>query len=102
MTGNSRKSPVLANPFYLGLIVISTLFVLTTLGYLVAPNLLEPGPAQRGETSLAFASWLDRRGPVILGIEFLGMLVTGVLAMATDGCFLEEPPSRTQGGGFEH
>jgi hypothetical protein len=100
MTGNFRKSPVLANPFYLALIVISTLFVMTTLGYLVAPNLLEAGPVRRSEASLAIATWLDRHGPLILGIEFLGMLVTGVLAMITDQWVSEEPGSRTRGGDF--
>ena len=87
MAGTSRKKPVFANPFYVGLMVASTLFVLTALGYLVAPNVIAPGPVQRGETSRAFAIWLDRHGPVILGIEFLVMLVTGVLAMVTDDWF---------------
>ncbi|MGA8350814.1 MAG: hypothetical protein WBQ29_07200 [Isosphaeraceae bacterium] len=87
MAGTSRKKPVFANPFYVGLMVVSTLFVLTALGYLVAPNVIAPGPVQRGETSRAFATWLDRHGPVILGIEFVVMLVTGVLAMVTDDWF---------------
>ena len=98
MTGTFRKNPVFANPFYLGLIVISTLFVVTALGYLVAPNLLKPGPVQRGALSLAVATWLDRRGPLILGIEFIGMLVTGVLAIATDDWFSGEPRARARGG----
>jgi hypothetical protein len=88
MAGTSRKNPVFANPFYLGLLVASTLFVVTVLGYLVAPSVLNSeGPAPRGETSRAFATWLDRHGPLILGIEFVVMLVTGVLAMVTDDWF---------------
>ena len=94
MAGTSRKKPALANPFYVGLMVASTLFVLTALGYLVAPNVIAPGPVRRGETSRAFATWLDRRGPLILGIEFVVMLVTGVLAMATDDWFSGEPGSQ--------
>jgi hypothetical protein len=94
MAGTSRKKPAFANPFYVGLMVASTLFVLTALGYLVAPNVIAPGPVQRGETSRAFATWLDRHGPVILGIEFVVMLVTGVLAMATDDWFSGEPGSQ--------
>ena len=81
MAGTSRKNPVFANPFFLALLVVSTLFVVTALGYLVAPYALGAGKAPQGETSRAFAAWLDRRGPMILGIEFLVMLVTGVLAM---------------------
>jgi len=94
MAGTSRKNPVFANPFYVGLMVVSTLFVVTALGYLVAPNVISQGPEQRGETSRAFANWLDRHGPVILGIEFVVMLVTGVLAMATDDWFSGEPGSQ--------
>ena len=104
MAGTSRKNPVFANPFYVGLMVVSTLFVVTVLGYLVAPNVIGQGPEQRGETSRAFASWLDRHGPVILGIEFLVMLVTGVLAMATDDWFsgMTKPGSRTGRGEVKH
>jgi len=87
MAGTSRKNPVFANPFYVALMVVSTLFVMTALGYLVAPYAMGGGRAPQGDTSRAFAVWLDRRGPVILGIEFLVMLVTGVLAMATDDWF---------------
>ena len=102
MAGTSRKNPVFANPFYVGLMVASILFVLTALGYLVAPNVVKPGPAHRGETSRAFAIWLDRHGPVILGIELLLMLGTGVLAMATDDWFSGEPRSQTGRGEVKH
>ncbi len=102
MAGTSRKNPVFANPFYVGLMVVSTLFVVTILGYLVSAYELDPerlaerALPPRGEGPPAFASWLDRRGPLILGIEFLVMLVTGVLAMATDDWFAgrTKPESR--------
>jgi hypothetical protein len=73
------------NPFYVLLLVASTLFVVTTLGYLVGPSTQEPsgagGPAR----------WLDRHGPMALGVEFVVMLVSGLLAMATDRWFPEKP-----------
>ena len=87
MAGNSRKNPVFANPFFLALLVVSTLFVVTALGYLVAPYAMGAGQAPQGEASRSFAAWLDRRGPVVLAIEFLMMLATGVLAMGTDDWF---------------
>jgi hypothetical protein len=98
MAGTSRKNPVFANPFYVGLMVVSTLFVVTALGYLVAPNVLRPGQAAQGESSRAFAAWLDRYGPLILGIEFLIMLVSGVLAMVTDDWFSGVTTSGSQTG----
>ncbi len=54
MAGTSRKNSVFANPFYLVLMVVSTLFVLTALGYLVAPNVIEQGPGKQSETSRAW------------------------------------------------
>ena len=87
MAGSTRKKSVFANPFYVGLMVVSSLFVVTALGYLFAPDVLKQGPGRQRKTSLTFAVWLDRHGPLILGIEFVVMLVTGVLAMATDDWF---------------
>jgi len=102
MAGTSRKNPVFANPFYVGLMVVSTLFVVTALGYLVAPSVIGQGPVQRSETSRAFAIWLDQHGPLLLGIEFFVMLVTGVLAMATDDWFSGQPGSRKGRGEARH
>ena len=48
MARASRKKGVFANPFYVGLMVVSTLFVVTTLAYLVSPYVLEPGRRPRG------------------------------------------------------
>ena len=87
MAGTSRKNPILANPFFAALVVVSIVFVVTVLGYLVAPYAINPGPVARGEASRAFALWLDRHGPLMLGVEFGVMLATGILAMATDDWF---------------
>jgi hypothetical protein len=82
------------NPFYVLLLLASTLFVATSLAYLVAPMAREraeraamPGA---GAPSPA-ADWLDRRGPLALGVEFAVMLAAGLLAMATDRWFPEKP-----------
>ncbi len=88
MAGTSRPNPVLANPFYVGLMVMSTLFVVTALGYLVAPYVIQPGQVAQGQASRAFAVWLDAQGPLILAVEFVIMLLSGVLAMATEDYFL--------------
>ena len=87
MARASRKKNVFANPFYVGLMIVSTLFVVTALGYLVSPYVLEPGRRPPGAPSHELAAWLDRHGPLVLGVEFAVMLVTGVLAMLTDDWF---------------
>ncbi|WP_165231035.1 hypothetical protein [Aquisphaera insulae] len=96
MAGKARKNPVLANPFFMALLAVSTLFVVTALGYLVAPYAAGKRPVEAGATSHALAGWLDRRGPLLLGLEFVVMLTTGVLAMATEDWFMGrgggEPP----------
>ncbi len=88
MAGGTRKNPVLANPFFVALMVVSTLFVVTALGYLVAPYALQrEAAAGRGGPSRAVAGWLDRQGPLLLGVEFAVMLIAGVAAMLTDDWF---------------
>ncbi len=86
----ARKS-AFANPFFVLLLLVSTLFVVTALAYAVSGVLLVPptgaGGAKPGAGSLALAHWLDRRGPRTLGVEIAVMLVSGVLAMATDSWF---------------
>ena len=103
MAGTARKSQVLANPFYLVLLIASTLFVVTALGYLVAPSVLEqvpaagPGRVAQNASSKAVAAWLDRNAPLALGIEFVVMLVAAILAMLTDNWFSmsrKPPPVR--------
>jgi hypothetical protein len=96
MVRSTRKHNVLDNPFYVALMVVSTLFVLTSLGYLVSPYVLEAGRVPQGETSRAFAAWLDRRAPVALGLEFIAMLITGVLAMLTEDWFVALRESSTR------
>jgi hypothetical protein len=87
MARSARKKGVFANPFYVGLMIVSTLFVLTALAYLVSPYVLQPGRRPRGTPSHELALWLDRQGPLVLGIEFAVMMVAGVLAMLTDDWF---------------
>ncbi len=87
MPATRRKNSAFSNPFYIGVMIVSTLFVVTVLAYLMAPNVLGQGPAHQGEGSRRLAAWLDRQGPLILGIEFVLMLASGVLAMLTDGWF---------------
>jgi hypothetical protein len=67
----------------------STLFVFTVLAYLVSPYVLAPKQEQRpqGAGSLALAAWLDRNAPQALGLEFIVMLLTGIIAIATDRWF---------------
>jgi hypothetical protein len=99
MSGQPRKREVFANPFFVVLLAASSLFVLTVLGYLVSPYVLErkPGGKPQSQGSLAVAAWLDRHAPAALGIEFLVMLAAGILAMATDRWF--SPRSRAPQAG---
>jgi len=89
MTAQQRKLEVFANPFFVVLLGTSVLFVLTVLGYWVSLSVLEPAPDRGppGAASLALATWLDRNGPLALAVEFIVMLVSGIIAMATDHWF---------------
>src|SRR5262245_21502928 len=89
MAGQLARRAILRNPFFAILLAISTLFVLTVLGYLVSPYVLAPrlAPQRQAAGSLALAGWLDRNGPDALGVEFIVMLLAGVLAMATEDKF---------------
>ncbi len=83
------------NPFYLALLLSSAAFVATALMYYVSPMVLQralerPGPGP-GPGSRALVDWLDRRGPLALGFEFVVMLVTGALSMATNHWFPVKP-----------
>ena len=75
--------PLFPNPFYVLVLVASTLFVVTALAYLISPLVQGSGPAGR-ET---IAGWFDRHAPLALGVEFAVMLISGALAMATDHWF---------------
>ncbi len=100
MAGQSRKSEILSNPFFVLLLGTSVAFVLTVLGYLVSPYALMPNPARQppGPGSIALANWFDRNGPMALGIEFIVMLTAGVLAMATDPWFSSRAKPRKREG----
>ena len=89
MTASPRRREVFANPFFVVLMATSVVFVITVLAYLISPTVLEPGPANPapGARSLMAAAWLDRNAPWVLAVEFAVMLLTGVLAMATNPWF---------------
>lgn len=89
MTAPSRKREVFANPFFVVLMIASVVFVFTVLAYLISPSVLEPDPAQPLPTarSTAMAEWIDRNAPWLLAVEFVIMLVAGVVAMLTDRWF---------------
>lgn len=94
MAAPPRKNEILANPFHLILVLSSAAFALTALAYLVGGFVLDPARPTEAEGSRQFALWMDRNGPWILGVEFLVMLASCVLMMATDRWF---NPPRTRG-----
>lgn len=96
MSDPARRREVFSNPFFVILLATSVLFVLTAFGYLVSPYILVPDPARPrpGPNSVALADWFDRRGPLTLGVEFVVMLVAGILAMLTDPWFSAKSRSR--------
>ena len=100
MAGKSSRSEILSNPFFVLLLATSALFVLTVLGYLVSPYVLVPNPVQGPQSarSIAIADWFDRHGPMTLAIEFVVMLLAGVLAMVTDPWFTSRPKVKQRGG----
>jgi hypothetical protein len=89
MTATRRKREIFANPFFAILLATSVVFVLTVLAYLSSTWVLDPNPlgAPRSPGSIAFAEWLDRNAPIVLGVEIVAMLLTGVLAMVFDPWF---------------
>lgn len=66
--------------------IASTLFVVTTLGYLVGPFIEQRAIEGRGERS-PLAAWFDRKGVTALAIEFALMCVLAGLAVLTDRAF---------------
>jgi hypothetical protein len=80
------------NPFYVLLMVVSTLFMITSLAYLVGPMIAvramqDPGAAVENRGTAGLTQWLDAHAPTLLGVEFVAMLALGLLAMATDHWF---------------
>src|SRR5262249_30595788 len=92
------------NPFYVLLLVASSVFTITALGYLIGPSIEQraldhpgAGPGRPGPGSLVLSAWLDRNGPVVLAVEIGVMFVAGVLAMLTDRWFPSRPGGPTDG-----
>ena len=73
------------------LLLVSTAFVMTVFGYLISPVIqrqaLESAPGGPGPGSRALADWLERRAPAALAVEVSMMVVSGLLAMATENWF---------------
>lgn len=90
MAGTPRK-PLFPNPFYFFLLIVSVLFVVTILAYLVIPEyqkaLLQHPELKQKPSNKAFSDWLDRSAPMIIGIEFVIMLILSVIAMLADDKF---------------
>jgi hypothetical protein len=90
--GDQPRKALFPNPFYVILLVASTVFTVTALAYLIGPGIEQsaldhPGAGRPGPGSLALTAWLDRNGPIVLAVEIGLMFVSGVLAMATDRWF---------------
>jgi hypothetical protein len=92
-SGRPTKNPFFTNPFFMVLLVVSIAFIVSALAYLVCPYVLEKAAA--GTPSRRFAEWLDARGPLVLSIEFVVMLVSALTAMTTDDWF-----SKPRGSGL--
>jgi hypothetical protein len=80
---NAARRKPWTNPFYGMLMIASTLFVITTLGYLVGPFVEQRAIEGVGQRS-ALASWFDRKGVLALAVEFVAMCILAFLAVATD------------------
>ncbi len=93
MPPNPRKI-VFPNPFYVVLLVVSTLFLMTVLAYLVGPYVqqqaLDKPGAGPSPVSRSMTLWLENHGPMALAVEFGVMLVAGLLAMGFDHKFTKE------------
>ncbi len=89
----AKKKPLYPNPFYVLLVATSTAFVVTVLGYLVSPMVQQkatnpgPGTTAPGPGSLAVAAWFDRWAITAIAIEIAVMIVSALLAMASDRWF---------------
>ena len=88
-----KRKPLYPNPFYVLLVLASTAFVLTVLGYLIAPMIhekarnLPAGAAPPSPGSLALAGWFDRWSVTAITIEIVVMTATSLLAMVSDRWF---------------
>ena len=95
---DEKRKPLYPNPCYILLVLVSSAFVLTTLGWLIAPMIQQkalhpaPGSTPPGAGSLALAAWFDRWSVTALTIELVLIVGSGILAMAIDRWF----PSKTE------
>jgi hypothetical protein len=90
MAEPAPRKPLYPNPFYVLVVLAGTAFVITTLGWLVAPMIQQKAAAGGGPPSpgsLALAAWLDRWAVTALTIEIVVLIAAGLLAMATDRWF---------------
>jgi hypothetical protein len=92
MADPAARKPPLPNPFYVLVVLAGAAFVVTSMGWLVAPMIQakakDPGGgAAPGAASLAMAAWFDRWSTTALTIELVVMIVAGGLAMAGDRWF---------------
>jgi hypothetical protein len=93
MTDPPRRREVFANPFFVVLLGTSVLFVLTiTLWLFTAWRVTARPPPGPGVVNLS--GWLDRHSTVLISVEFLVMLLAGVLAMLTDPLFSPRSKSK--------
>jgi len=87
------RKPLYPNPFYILLVIVSAAFVVTTLGWLIAPLIQQkalhpaPGSTPPGAGSLALAAWFDRWSVTALTGELVLIVASGFLAMISDRWF---------------
>jgi hypothetical protein len=91
MAAPARK-PLYPNPFYVLVVLAGVAFVVTAMGWLVAPMIQQKarnpgGGAAPGAGSLAVAAWFDRWSPTAITIELVVLIVSGGLAMLADRWF---------------
>ena len=89
------RKPLYPNPFYVLVVLAGVAFVVTTMGWLVAPMIQQkarnPGAgAAPGAGSLAVAAWFDRWSETAIAIELVVLIVSGGLAMLADRWFRGE------------
>jgi len=82
MPSLARRAP---NPFYIFLMVVSTAFVVTILAYLVAPYVADGTEGEAARSGAA--GWINRHAPKVLAIELGLMILSALLAIATDHLF---------------
>ena len=88
--------PLYPNPFHVLLVIVSVAFVVTTLGWLIAPMIEQkalnpaPGATPPGAGSVALAAWFDRWSVTALAVELVLIVASAFLSMATDRWFPKE------------